>query len=461
MSSVPSASVPLSTLAVPATHKRQLVSWLESGAKSPDRWRVGTEWELFLFDRETLRPLPYEGERGIGVILHELQAFRWKAIEENGNVIALQRGEASISLEPAGQLELSGAPMATLHQTAEELGYHLDQLGSVGRVLGFGTLGIGFQPKWKREDMPLMPKSRYDIMRAYMPHVGSLGLDMMMRTTTVQANYDFSSEADMIRKMRVGTALQPIVGALFANSPFRDGHLTQEQSFRNRVWQHTDAKRAPYPEFVFDDGFSFEAYVDWALTVPMYFVKRKDQLVSAIGHHFTDLMDGKLATLPGEVATLADWDLHLTTLFPSVRLKRYIEMRGADMGAYDMALALPALWTGLLYDSVALDEAEQLIRGWGAGERLHAHETAPRAGFHTQIGTRSLFEIAKDMVSISERGLARRNCAGAFFTDETSYLSPLFTLLDHGQTQADELKRLFVDDWNTEIDKVFEACALT
>ncbi len=461
MSSVPSSSVSLATLAAPVTHKRQLVAWLESGAKPKPRWRVGTEWEVFLFDRETLAPLPYDGERGIAGILHELQAFRWKPLEEKGKLIALQRGEASISLEPAGQFELSGAPMANLHQTAEELGYHIDQLGSVGRVLGFGALGIGFQPKWKRGEMPWMPKDRYAIMREYMPQVGTLGLDMMTRTATVQANLDFSDEADMVRKMRVAVALQPVVGALFANSPFRDGNLSGEQSFRNRVWQHTDAQRTAYPEFVFEESFGFERYVDWALSVPMYFIKRKDAYINALGHQFGELMDGKLDTAPGEVATLADWDLHLTTLFPCVRLKRYIEMRGADMGAYDMALALPALWVGLLYDETALDEATQLIGGWTAEDRQHLYKEAPRLGFQTEIAGHSLLNIARKMVAIAERGLERRNIAGAFFASETSYLTPLHIILSFGLTQAEELKRLYLDDWNTEIDNIFDVCALT
>lgn len=461
MSSVPSPSTPLATLAAPVTHKRQLVSWLESGAKPKQSWRIGTEWEMFLFDRETLAPLPYEGERGINMVLHEFQAFHWKPIEENGKVIALQRGEASISLEPSGQLELSGAPLSTLHQTAEELGYHIDQLGSIGRVLNFGALGLGFHPKAKRDEMPWMPKERYAIMRGYMPHVGSLGLDMMSRTATVQANFDFSDEADMVKKVRVAAALQPVVGALFANSPFRDGHVSTEQSFRNKVWLHTDTQRAAYPEFVFDDGFSFEAYVDWALSVPMYFIKRQDHYISALGHYFPELMESKLESAPGEGATLADWDLHLTTLFPCVRLKRYIEMRGADMGVFDMALALPALWTGLLYDEIALDEASQLIRHWTPELRQHIYTKAPTEGFHTIIGGRNLLEVARDMVAIATRGLERRNIAGAFFASETSYLEPLHGLLAHGLTQSDELRRLFLDDWNTEIDPVFTACALT
>lgn len=446
--------------ATPVTHKRQLVSWLETGGKTPDRWRIGTEHEKFLFDRETLRPLPYEGENGIRALLDELQAFKWQPVMEGETVIGLKRGDAAISLEPGGQFELSGAQFTSLHETADEFYHHLDEVGSVGRVLGFGALGMGFQPKWSRDDIPWMPKGRYKIMREYMPKVGQLGLDMMKRSCTVQVNLDFADERDMVRKMRVSLALQPIVGALFASSPFKEGKPTGDLSYRNRIWQDTDNARSGPLEFAFQ-SFGFEQYVDWALQVPMYFVYRNGHYIDVAGASFTDFMNGRLEQLPGEVATMADWADHLTTLFPVVRLKRYIEMRGADMGSPDMTLALPALWTGLLYDSVALDEAAQLVAEWTPKDRAFMHQHSPRLSLSDEVRPgRTLRQIAKDMVRIAEGGLKRRHMGSAHGADESLYLSPLHTILDYGINHAEDLLRRYFDEWDRNIDPVFKLCRI-
>ncbi len=448
-------SVVSSVPATPVTHKRQLVSWLETGGRTPDRWRIGTEHEKFLFDRETLRPLPYEGESGIKALMEELQAFKWQPVMEGETLIGLKRNDEAISLEPGGQFELSGAPLLNLHETAMEFHHHLDEVSSVGRVLGFAAMGMGFQPKWTRDDMPWMPKGRYKIMREYMPKVGTLGLDMMKRSCTVQVNLDFADEADMVRKMQVSLALQPIVGALFATSPFKEGVPTGDHSYRNRIWQDTDNQRSGPLDFAFT-SFGFEQYVDWALQVPMYFVYRNGGYIDVSGASFLDFMNGKLEQLPGEVATMADWADHLTTLFPMVRLKRYIEMRGADMGDAEMAMALPALWTGLLYDSVSLDQAAQLVREWTAPERAYMYLHSPRLGIRDEIKPgRSLRAVAADMVKIASQGLKRRAIASYSGGDESIYLQPLHNILDYGVTHAEDMLRRYFDEWDRDINRVF------
>jgi len=453
-------SVPSAVASTPVTHKRQLVSWLETGGKSPDRWRIGTEHEKFLFDRATLRPLPYDGENGIAALLNELQAFKWQPILEGQTVIGLKRGDAAISLEPGGQFELSGAPLVSLHDAAMEFHHHLDEVSSVGRVLGFGALGMGFNPKWTRDDVPWMPKGRYKIMREYMPKVGTLGLDMMKRSCTVQVNLDFADEADMVRKMRVSLALQPLVGALFATSPFKEGVPTGDLSYRNRIWQDTDNQRSGPLDWAFE-SFGFEQYTDWALQVPMYFVYRNGQYIDVSGASFVDFLNGQLPQLPGEVATMADWADHLTTLFPMVRLKRYIEMRGADMGSPEMTMALPAIWTGLLYDSLALDEAEQLVREWTAAERAYMYQHSPRLGIRDELRPgRTLRAIAADVLKIAAGGLRRRNLTGFSGADESIYLQPLHNILDYGITHAEDLLRRYHDEWGRDINHVYELCRI-
>ena len=355
--------------AAPIADRRELVAWLEAGCKPPEAWRIGTEHEKIGYRRDDLAPLAYEGERGIRAIFDHLMQLGWAPVREGGNPIALTRGAQSITLEPGGQFELSGAPLETLHQTCDEVNGHLDQLRPVGEELGIGFLGIGMQPKWRRADIPVMPKARYDIMRAYMPRKGALGLDMMLRTCTVQTNLDFESEADMVRKFRVGLALQPVATALFANSPFVDGKPSGFLSTRTHVWSDTDPDRCGVPAFVFDDGMGFEAWADYALDVPMYFVNRGGRYIDTAGRSFRDFLAGALPELPGERPTLADWESHLTTIFTEVRLKRFLEMRGADGGPWHMLCALPAFWVGLLYDDEALSAAAALVAGWTGGGR--------------------------------------------------------------------------------------------
>ncbi|MEL6621942.1 MAG: glutamate--cysteine ligase, partial [Pseudomonadota bacterium] len=346
----------------PIESKSDLIGWIAKGEKPAADWRIGTEHEKFVFCTETLRPVPYEGPRGIGALMKALiSEFGWEPISEDGNVIALKRpvgeGTETVSLEPGGQFELSGATLENLHETCEEAGEHLRQCRQVGEPLGIGFLGTGFAPTWSLDEMPMMPKPRYKVMKGYMPEVGADGLEMMFRTTTIQVNLDFADEADMTAKMRVSLALQPLATALFANSPFRDGKPSGFKSLRSEVWRDTDPNRTGMLPFVFEDGMGYERYVDYALDVPMYFVYRDGEYINAAGHSFRDFLDGRLAVLPGEKPTIDDWSDHLTTIFPEARLKRFIEMRGADGGPWRRICALPAFWVGLLYDQTALDAA--------------------------------------------------------------------------------------------------------
>jgi len=453
-------SNPLPLDATPVTHKRQLIAYFESGGKPANKWLIGTEHEKFLLDKTTHLPVPYEGEHGIGVLMDELQAFGWQPIKEGETVIGLKRGEAAISLEPGGQFELSGAPVHTLHETTDELRHHLDELGSVARLLNIDTIGIGFHPVAKRGDVPWMPKGRYQIMRNYMPKVGSLGLDMMLRTCTVQVNLDYADEVDMARKFRVSLALQPVATALFANSPFRDGRTSGDLTFRGRVWQHTDPARCNVPEFVFSPTFGYEHYVDYALNVPMYFVRRNDKYIDVSGSSFRDFMQGKLDALPGEVPTMGDWVDHLSTLFPPVRLKKFLEMRGADMSTYEMTVALPALWTGLLYDAQSLAAAETLISQWSAEQRQTMYKEAPRLGLRTPTPLGPMVKLAREVVKLAEDGLRRRARLNEMGDDETIHLAPLHYLTARGITLADELNRMERDEWGGSMEPIFKVCSL-
>lgn len=444
----------------PITQKHQLVTWLESGCRPPSMWGVATGVELQIFDRETLRPAPCEGEHSLSVLLDELLAFKWQPVREDGRLVGLTRDHASISLGPGGQLALLGGIQENLHATHAELAHHFDEIGSVARVLNLAALGMGFQPKWRREEMPRIPIQRYNILAAHMPETGSLGIDMMARTATCQIALDFSDERDMVAKMRVALALQPIVGVLFATSPFRDGRPSGDLSFRNRTWQHTDPVRCAYLEFVFSEGFGFESYVDWALSVPLSFVRRDGQHIDLTGSSFLDLLNGRLPQVPGTLATLPDWIDHLGTLFPPVRLDRFLEMRGADMGSHAQCLALAALWTGLLYDRTALDEATSLIRDWTAADRVKMYSDGPKLGLDAKLARRSVKSIAADMVGIAERGLIRRARCNEVNQTESAYLAPLHAILDFGLTPAEDMVRRFFDDWNGEIDPVFTHCRI-
>jgi glutamate--cysteine ligase len=440
----------------PITDRRQLVEYLESGCKPKALWRVGTEHEKFVFRRADLRRAPYGGADGIAALLDGMTRFGWKPLSEAGNVIALANdAHCAITLEPGGQFELSGAPLETLHQTCGEVHEHLRQVREVCDELGLGMLGLGFDPKWRRDEIPFMPKRRYQIMGAYMPKKGRRGLDMMLRTCTVQVNLDFSSESDMVRKFRVGLALQPVAVALFANSPFVEGRPSGALSERSLTWTDTDPDRCGTLPFVFEEGFGFERYAEWMLDVPMYFVYRGGRYIDASGQSFRDFLAGRLPALPGEIPRLGDWIDHLTTAFPEVRLKTFLEMRGADGGPWRQLCALPALWVGLLYDDAALDAACELIADWTAEEREAMRRDVPLRGLATPLRSRSLREVALEMVEIARGGLARRACRDALGEDETHFLDPLFAITQKGRTPAEELLDAYRTRWRGSVDPAY------
>jgi len=441
------------------TDRRQLIEYFENACKPPSRWRLGTEHEKFVFEHDTLRPLPYEGERGIQAFLDKLTRFGWQPMMESGKVVALELGRCHITLEPGGQLELAGAPLETIHETCDEIHVHLKQVKEVAAEMDVGLIGLGFQPKWRRDESPWMPKPRYDIMKAYMPKVGNLGLDMMLRTSTVQVNIDYGSEADMVKKFRVGLALQPVATALFANSPFTEGKPNGFVSYRSQIWTDTDPDRSGMLDWVFDDGMGFERYIEYALDVPMYFVYRDGQYIDASGQSFRDFLAGKLPARPGELPTLSDWDDHLTTLFPEVRLKRFMEMRGADGGPWRRLCALPALWAGLCYDSEALDQAWQLCRDFSAAERNALRLEAPVHGLATPFRGGTLQDIAREVVRIARGGLERRARLDSQDRDERMFLDQLTEIAETGITPAEHLLERYHGPWGGSVDPVFSEFA--
>jgi glutamate--cysteine ligase len=453
-------SAPPEAKGEPITDERQLVEYLEAGCKPKGEWRIGTEHEKFGYTEDDLRPLPYEGERSVRALLEGLAAgFGWRPILEDGRPIALQRGRANVTLEPGGQFELSGAPVATLHETCSEVHEHLDQVRTVAAPLGIGMLGLGFQPKWRRDEIPWMPKGRYRIMRAYMPKKGSLGLDMMLRTCTIQVNLDFASEADMVRKFRVGLALQPVATALFANSPFTDGRPNGFLSYRSHIWTDTDSDRSGILPFVFDPDMGFERYVDYALEVPMYFVYRDGRYIDASGQSFRDFLNGRLPALPGEVPTLTDWNDHLTTLFPEVRLKRFLEMRGADGGPWRSLCALPALWVGVLYHEAVLDEAYDWVLDWTLEEHAELRAQVPRHGLKTPFRGGSVQDLAKRMLELADAGLKRRAEEDWAGQDERQFLTALTGIVETGQTPAEGLLERYHGRWEGRVEPVFSELA--
>jgi len=445
----------------PLTTRDELIAWFAAGEKPADAFAIGTEHEKIPFYREGHAPVPYEGERGIRALLEGLRRETgWEVIDDAGSIIGLAgpEGGGAISIEPGGQFELSGAPLPDLHGTMAELSQHLEATARAAEPLGIGFLDLGMSPKWTREETPFMPKSRYRIMRGYMPKVGSLGLDMMLRTATVQVNLDFSSEADMVRKMRVSLALQPVATALFANSPFTDGRPNGFLSRRSEIWRDTDGDRTGMLPQAFEPGFGYEAYADWLLDVPMYFVKRGETYHDVSGASFRDLMAGRLDQLPGQYATVSDWANHASTVFPEVRLKRFLEMRGADVGGPAMIAAQSAFWVGLLYEPAALDAAWHLVRDWTAADREAARATAPRLGLATSLAGRSLGAVAAEALAIARGGLqarARRDAAGR---DETGYLQPLEAIVAAGRTRAEALLAEYDGPWGKSVDPAFEAC---
>src|SRR5882762_3861146 len=442
----------------PLQSRDELVAWLEAGVKPPSEFRIGTEHEKTPFTLEGHHPVPYEGARGIGALLEGMQLLLgWEPIMEHGNIIGLYdiTGGGAISLEPGGQFELSGAPVETVHQTQSELMAHLAQVREIATPLGIGFLGLGMTPSWSRADIPVMPKGRYKIMTNYMPKVGQYGLDMMYRTCTVQANLDFSSEADMVKKLRVSLALQPVATALFANSPFTEGKPNGFLSFRSEIWRDTDPDRSGTLPWAFEPGMGYERWTDYALDVPMYFVKRGDRYIDVAGRSFRDLLAGKLAELPGERATVSDWANHLSTIFPEVRLKRYLEMRGSDGGPWARLPSLTALWVGLLYDDACLDAAWDMVKGWTAEERQTLRDEMPRLGFQATIRGLDLLSIARETLALARAGLARRKKFDPYGADETRYLKPLEDLAERGETPAEELQRKFYGPWGGSVDPVY------
>jgi glutamate--cysteine ligase len=450
--------------AEPIAGKADLVAYVESGCKPREAWRIGTEHEKFVFRLADHRRVAYDGPDGIRVLLQGLVRFGWSPIEEAGNVIALSRPDGcSVTLEPGGQLELSGARLGTIHQTCAEVHEHLDQVKLVAGELGIGLIGLGFDPEWRRQDVSWMPKERYKIMRAYMPKKGRLGLDMMLRSCTVQVNLDYSSEADMVRKFRVSLALQPIVTALFANSPFTEGRPNGYMSYRSHVWTDTDPDRCGMQPLVFDDAMGFERYTEHVLDVPMYFVYRDGRYIDASGQSFRDFMDGRLPALPGELPTLDDWIDHLSTLFPEVRLKRFLEQRGADGGPWRRLCGLPALWVGLLYDGTALDAAWDLVKDWSQEDRDWLRAEVPKTGLGTALrdgnSGRGVLDVAREMVAISRAGLDARTRLDATGSTEAHFLDALDAIIACGQSPAAEQLRLYQTEWNGDITHIYDAFA--
>ncbi|REF71641.1 MULTISPECIES: glutamate--cysteine ligase [Paracoccus] len=445
----------------PIERPEQLTEYLASGEKPRESWRIGTEHEKFGYRHADLMPLPYEaapGQPSVKAMLEGLQArFGWTPVLEAGHIIGLERDGANVSLEPGGQLELSGAPLETIHQTCDEVNQHLAEVRSVADELGAGFIGLGAAPVWTQDQMPMMPKGRYRLMTDYMGRVGTLGTQMMYRTCTVQVNLDFASEADMVQKLRVALALQPVANALFANSPFLDGKPNGWKSWRAHIWQNLDAARTGMLPFAFEDGFGYEAWVDYVLDVPMYFVYRDGKYIDALGQSFRDFLNGRLPALPGEIPTLSDWADHLTTVFPEARVKKFIEMRGADGGPWRRLCALPALWVGLLYDASALDAAWDLVKGWDAETRESWRQGAGLLALDAEVNGTRMRDLAREVLAISEAGLKARarTGSGGLVPDETHFLNTLKESVETGRVPADELLEKYQGEWAGDLSRIY------
>jgi glutamate--cysteine ligase len=448
----------VSNSSAPVIESRQmLLDYFAKGEKPADRWRIGTEHEKFVYATTDRHAPAYDEPGGIRDLLGELTDFGWSPVEEGGRVIALSGPDGNVSLEPAGQLELSGAPLENLHQTCAETARHLEQVKAVGAKLGLGFLGLGMWPDKARDELPVMPKGRYAIMLRHMPRVGTLGLDMMLRTCTIQVNLDYASEADMAQKFRVGLALQPLATALFANSPFTERKPNGFLSFRSHIWSDTDPARTGMLPFVFEDGFGYERYADYALDVPMYFVYRDGRYIDAAGLSFRDFLDGRLAVLPGEKPTMDDWADHLSTAFPEVRLKTFLEMRGADGGPWDRICALPALWVGLLYDQGALDAAWDLVRGWDIAGRQALRDAVPRLGLDAPLpGGGTLRDIAGEVLDIAGAGLRARGRLNAAGDSESGFLDPLREIVRTGKVPAQVLLDRYHGEWQEDACRIYD-----
>jgi glutamate--cysteine ligase len=443
--------------------KFQLIDYVASGCKPIEEWRIGTEHEKFVFDLKTLRPLMYQskdGDPSVRKLLEGLTEYGWQPVIENGRPIALTLPQhGSITLEPGGQLELSGAPLKNVHLTCQEVREHISQVKAVAENIGAGFMGLGYQPKWSLDDANWMPKGRYKIMRDYMPKRGTLGHHMMLATCTVQVNLDFRSESHMVQMFQAAIALQPLATALWANSPFKDGKVNKFLSYRSHIWTDTDPDRCGMMPFVFEDNFGFERYVDYMLDVPMYFVYRGEQYIDASGQSFRDFMMGKLPALPGELPRLKDWEDHLTTAFPEVRLKKFLEMRGADGGPSKNLCALPAFWVGLLYDDKALDDITSLISDWSFHEISSLRDLVPMAALQTPFRNGILQDVAKDVLEISRQGLSRRASFNKSDEDESIFLNPLHEIVESGITPAEEMLLRYNKDWDGKIEPVFQEYA--
>ena len=442
----------------PIERHEQMAEYLASGCKPSADWRIGTEHEKFGYCKDTLKPLPYEGQRSILAVLEGLRdRYGWAPVTEGGNLIGLTKDGANVSLEPGGALELSGAPLETIHETCDEVNTHLREVKEIADKIGVGFIGLGAAPIWSHEEMPLMPKGRYRLMNDYMTKVGTMGRAMMRRTTTVQVNLDFASEADMVQKLRVALALQPVATALFANSPFFEGKPNGQKSWRSTIWRHLDDARTGMLPFVFEEGMGFERYVQYALDVPMYFVYRDGQYINALGQSFRDFLKGELPALPGEIPTLSDWADHLTTAFPEARIKKYMEMRGADGGPWRRLCALPAFWVGLMYDQSSLDAAWDLVKGWDAETREALRVGAAEQALQAEVGAIKMHDLARQVLEISEAGLKARARAGAggMVPDETHFLNALKESIDSGKVPADELLEHYHGDWNGDLTRIY------
>lgn len=444
----------------PVESKQQLIDYIADGEKPKSEWTIGTEHEKFVYCVDSGRPVPYHGERSINAILEALKSeFDWEPIMEGENIIGLKKDGQSVTLEPGGQLELSGAMVKSLHQTCAESTSHLRQAQAVSEKLGINYIGMGFNANTKREDVPIMPKGRYNIMRDYMPKKGNLGLDMMLRTCTIQVNLDYSSEADMVKKFRVSLALQPLATAIFAASPFTEGKPNGFQSYRSHIWTDTDPDRCGILPFVFEDGMGYEAYVDHVLNVPMYFVNRGDTYHDVSGKSFKDFMNGKLEGFEGQLPTIKDWEDHMSTLFPEVRLKKFLEMRGADGGTWSRICALPALWVGLLYDQQALDQAYEMIKDWTPEEHQTLRDNVPRDALNVPFRNGTVQDLSKQMLDISAGGLERRAELNNAGEDERVFLKSLYDTVDSGKTTAQRMLDCYHGAWNGDISKIFKDCS--
>ena len=442
----------------PIERHEQMAEYLAEGSKPASDWRIGTEHEKFGYCRDTLQPIPYDGPRSVKAVLEGLRdRFGWDPVMEGGHIIGLVKDGANVSLEPGGQLELSGAPLETVHQTCAEVNDHLRQVREVADIIGVEFIGLGAAPIWTHDQMPLMPKGRYKLMDGYMQKVGTMGTTMMRRTCTVQVNLDFGSEADMVKKFRVALALQPVATALFANSPFFEGQVNGHKSWRAKVWRNLDADRTGMLPFAFEDGFGFERYVDYALDVPMYFVYRDGKYINALGQSFRDFLKGELPALPGEKPTLSDFADHLTTIFPEARLKKFIEMRGADGGPWRRLCALPAFWVGLMYDQSALDSAWDLVKGWDADTRDGLRIAASVDGLQAEVNGVRMHDLAREVLAIAEAGLTARARPGAdgLIPDETHFLNALRDSVETGQTPADEMLAHYHGDWGGDLTRIY------